>query len=87
MKTFEFSVVTPQGEVLHEQATSVQAPGTMGRFGVLAGHLPLVATLEPGVLLYRLADQEQKALHISSGILEVDQEKNVRVLCDEAETQ
>ncbi len=45
-------VASPKGLMLSTQATSVQAPGTAGEFGVLPGHLPILAGIRPGVLKY-----------------------------------
>ena len=45
-------VAAPKGLMLSTQATSVQAPGTAGEFGVLPGHLPILAGIRPGVLKY-----------------------------------
>ncbi len=46
-------VVTPRGEVLREDVDELVAPGAAGEFGILAGHLPIVAALDAGLMLLR----------------------------------
>ena len=58
-KEFALSIVAPDREVVAENVTSVVAPGSSGYFGVMAGHLPLVAALKPGLLEY-LDPQNQR---------------------------
>lgn len=51
--TLELEIVTPQGVVLKERVTELVAPGSRGEFGVLPGHLPMLATLHIGLLHYK----------------------------------
>lgn len=46
-------VVTPKGTLLSQEADEVTAPGVLGEFGVLPGHVPFLTGLRPGVLSYR----------------------------------
>ena len=46
-------VVTPGGTALREQVDEVVAPGEAGEFGVLPGHLPMLADLKVGLLHFR----------------------------------
>ena len=48
--TLTLEVATPLGLALNTMADSVQAPSVNGEFGVLPGHLPLLAALKPGIL-------------------------------------
>jgi len=45
-------VVTPEKIVVSEEAQIVAAPGTLGEFGVLAGHTPFLTTLKTGIIRY-----------------------------------
>jgi F-type H+-transporting ATPase subunit epsilon len=47
------SVTTPRGAVVDTDIDEITAPGLVGEFGVLPGHVPLMAALKPGVLTYR----------------------------------
>ena len=49
----QLEIVTPQGVVLTERVEEVVAPSVKGEFGVLAGHLPMLAALHTGLLHYR----------------------------------
>ena len=46
-------IVTPKGRALSVQAEEVVVPSANGDFGVLAGHLPTLAAMRPGILTYR----------------------------------
>jgi F-type H+-transporting ATPase subunit epsilon len=43
-----FSLVSPERELYSGDVDQVDAPGTEGDFGVLAGHAPFMTTLKEG---------------------------------------
>lgn len=43
-------IVTPTKVALKEQVREVRAPGLLGEFGVLPGHIPLLSVLKPGTV-------------------------------------
>lgn len=45
--------VTPERALVHEDVSEVEIPGEDGYFGVLPGHAPLLAALQPGEIWYR----------------------------------
>ena len=49
----KLSVTTPRGALVDTDVEEVTAPGALGEFGVLPGHVPLMSALKPGVLVYR----------------------------------
>jgi F-type H+-transporting ATPase subunit epsilon len=51
-----FSLTTPRGAHVDADVEEVTAPGALGEFGVLPGHVPLMSALRPGVLVYRAKD-------------------------------
>jgi F-type H+-transporting ATPase subunit epsilon len=55
--TLHLEIVTPQGVVLTERVEEVVAPSVKGEFGVLPGHLPMLAALHTGLLHYRKGNQ------------------------------
>jgi F-type H+-transporting ATPase subunit epsilon len=73
-------VVTRTGVALRTEAEEVQAPSVAGEFGVLPGHLPLLAALKSGVLTYRSHGESKRAV-IGPGFAEVGPDK-VLVLCE-----
>ena len=46
------------------------APALEGEVGILIGHAPLIAVIEPGVLKYKKDGQEEK-IAVSSGFMEL----------------
>jgi F-type H+-transporting ATPase subunit epsilon len=53
-----FSLVSPERELYSGLVDQVDAPGTEGDFGVLAGHAPFMATLREGQIVVRNDGQE-----------------------------
>ena len=56
-KTFDVSLVAPDGPVFEGEATHARRPGAAGEIGVLARHAPLVATLKAGSTRVHLGPQ------------------------------
>ncbi len=55
---FPAEVLTPEGEVFNEEIEMLSTFTTVGSIGILAGHEPLLARLEPTELrLYRSEDE------------------------------
>jgi F-type H+-transporting ATPase subunit epsilon len=63
-------IVTPERRVLSERVDEVVLPSVEGSMGVLPGHAPLLARLEPGEVSYRVGDV-RKFLAVSGGHAEV----------------
>lgn len=64
------SVTTPRGAVVDTDVDEITAPGLLGEFGVLPGHVPLMSALKPGVLTYR-AHERPATLAVGEGYLQV----------------
>ena len=76
------NLVTPKGVVAHTDTDSVQAPGELGEFELLPGHVPMLTALKPGVLTIGL---KQRAVYaVSSGYLRVDPQGAVEILVEQA---
>ena len=54
-------VVTPKGRALKVEVDEVTAPSVEGEFGVLPGHLPLLAALHTGIVSYRVGGKRSAA--------------------------
>ncbi|MFT3771313.1 MAG: ATP synthase F1 subunit epsilon [Minicystis sp.] len=63
-------IVTPTGVALREHVSEVTAPSVAGEFGVLPGHLPLLAALRTGLVSYKQGGQETR-LAVHHGFVEV----------------
>jgi F-type H+-transporting ATPase subunit epsilon len=83
MTSFKLSLITPNGKIFEDSVEAVMAPGIEGFFGVLANHIPMVTLLKEG-LLKITQNQNDTSFMISSGILEVNPNNDVVLLCDEA---
>ncbi|HEU4369142.1 MAG TPA: F0F1 ATP synthase subunit epsilon [Methylomirabilota bacterium] len=77
-------LATPTRLVVTAEVDEVVVPGSLGYFGVLPGHAPLLATLGIGELTYRIG-REEYHVAVSGGFAEVRNDK-VIVLADVAET-
>jgi len=53
-----FSLVSPERELFSGPVDQVDAPGSEGDFGVLAGHAPFITTLKEGRVHVRNDDAE-----------------------------
>lgn len=53
MLRFHFDLVSPTQMLFTNEVDQVDLPGAEGDFGVLAGHVPLVALLRPGIITVR----------------------------------
>jgi F-type H+-transporting ATPase subunit epsilon len=53
-------IVTPEGNKLTTLADEVTAPSVNGEFGVLPGHLPVLAALRTGIVSYRVGTDTKK---------------------------
>src|SRR5215467_945087 len=67
-------IVTPQGLALKEDVDDVAAPSVSGEFGVLPGHLPLLAALKTGIVTYHKGGNEKK-LAVADGFVEVKDDR------------
>ena len=77
-------IVTPEKSVVSEEAQIVMAPGTLGEFGVLAGHTPFLTTLKVGAIRYTDAKGKERAIFVSGGFAEALPDR-VTVLAESAE--
>ena len=81
-KTLNVEFITPDRTVFEGEATEVILPVEGGgSIGVLAGHAPLVATLEVGIARVDKADGEQVFMIVGDGFIEV-RDNEVKVLAE-----
>ena len=78
-------VVTPFRTVLIEDVDSVTLPGIEGEMGILPEHVPLLTTLDTGIMSYENGSGNAQAIAVHWGYAQVDG-NNVRVLAELAET-
>jgi F-type H+-transporting ATPase subunit epsilon len=81
MDKIQLEIVTPKGRALSVSADEVTAPSVDGEFGVLPGHLPLLAALRTGLVSYRQGSETKKCA-VGPGFVEAGPDK-VAILTDE----
>lgn len=72
--TIHLEVVTPDGVKLAADVSEFTAPSVDGEFGVLPGHVPLLAALTTGIVSYIL-EGERHSVAVGSGFAEVSDDK------------
>lgn len=77
-------VVTPEKNVVSEEAQIVASPGSEGEFGVLSGHTPFLTSLKTGVIRYTDASGKEHYVFVSGGFAEALPDR-VTVLAESAE--
>lgn len=82
-KDFSLSIVAPDRSVVEDQAVSVIAPGVMGYFGVMAGHIPMVAALSAGIVEYVDSKNQRHHVAVGGGFAEVSGSR-LTILADSA---
>ena len=76
--TIHLEVVTPDGVKLAADVSEFTAPSVDGEFGVLPGHVPLLAALTTGIVTYVLGG-EKHAVAVGAGFAEVSDDKAVLI--------
>lgn len=77
----DLEIVTPKGRALHAICDEVTAPTVNGEFGVLPGHLPVLASVRTGIVTYR-THGDTKRCAVGTGFVEAGANK-VLLLTDE----
>jgi F-type H+-transporting ATPase subunit epsilon len=80
------SLSTPRGALVDTEIKELIAPGALGEFGVLPGHVPFLSVLKPGVFVY-WAKEGARTLAVGDGVLQVaraEQTDKILVLVDRA---
>ena len=80
-RTFDLSVVTPEGAAYEGEAEMLIVPGDAGEIGVLARHAPLVAMLRAGEIRVK-AGGEWQTFAAGPGYFMVQQDRALVVVDD-----
>ena len=81
VRTFDLSVVTPDGAAFEGEAEMVIVPGAAGEIGVLARHAPLVAMLKAGEIRVK-AGKEWQSFAAGPGYFKVQQDRAIALVDD-----
>ena len=81
-RTFEVSLVTPEGPAYEGEAEMIVVPGAAGEIGVLARHAPLVATLKAGSTRVHLGGSEVLEFATGPGFFKVELDRALALVDD-----
>lgn len=82
-KTFNLQIISPTRVFYDDQVDMVEMKTSEGEIGVLAGHIPLTAILEPGILRIKKADGDREAA-LHDGFVQIQKDK-VTILAESCE--
>lgn len=74
MAQIALEIVTPDGVKLSSSVDELTAPSVQGEFGVLPGHIPLLAALKTGIVSFRTGGEVTR-VGVGSGFVEVLDDK------------
>ncbi|GAB6038304.1 F0F1 ATP synthase subunit epsilon [Fundidesulfovibrio butyratiphilus] len=83
-KELRLEIVTPDRMVLSADVEYVGAPGVLGEFGVLPGHVAFLSALGIGNLFYKKGGRTYY-VYVSGGFAEVSNGEKVTILAEVAE--
>ena len=84
--TLAVKIMTQRAVLAELDATEVNLPAADGYLGILAGHVPLIATLGTGIICVNHADATPPRYFVASGIFSVTDDR-VQILADVAESR
>jgi F-type H+-transporting ATPase subunit epsilon len=80
-RTFDLSLVTPEGAAFEGEAQMLIVPGAAGEIGILARHAPLVAMLRAGEIRVR-AGGEWHTFAAGPGYFKIQQDRAIALVDD-----
>jgi F-type H+-transporting ATPase subunit epsilon len=81
-KSFEVSLVTPEGPAFEGEVEMIVVPGAAGEIGVLARHAPLVAMLKAGSIRIYIRESEVREFATGPGFFKVEQDRALALVDD-----
>jgi F-type H+-transporting ATPase subunit epsilon len=82
-RTFDLSLVTPEGPAFEGEVEMLIVPGAAGEIGILARHAPLVATLKAGgTRIHIRRDEEIQEFATGPGFFKVEQDRALALVDD-----
>jgi F-type H+-transporting ATPase subunit epsilon len=82
-RTFDLSLVTPEGAAFEGEVEMLIVPGAAGEIGILARHAPLVATLKAGgTRIHIRRDEEVREFATGPGFFKVEQDRALALVDD-----
>ena len=82
MNTFRLKISTPEGLRFDGEAERIVVRGALGDLAVLAGHVPMMTTIRPGICRVGLPDGGVREGKTGGGILTVGKDRVIALLSD-----
>jgi len=73
--TFLFQLVSPDCVLAEEPVQMAVLPASEGEIGVLAGHIPFLTSLRPGVAVLKDEKGDERRIFLSGGFVDVTQDQ------------
>src|SRR5215210_1084589 len=86
-RTFDLSLVTPEGAAFEGEVEMLIVPGAAGEIGVLARHAPLVATLKAGSTRVHVREGEVHEFATGPGFFKVELDRAIALVDDAADVE
>ena len=81
-RTFDVSLVTPEGPAYEGEAEFLVVPGADGEIGVLARHAPLIAMLRAGSTRVHVGQGEVREFATGPGFFKVEEDRALALVDD-----
>ena len=81
-RTFDVSLVTPEGAAFEGEAEMIIVPGAAGEIGVLARHAPLIAMLKAGSTRVHVTQGDVREFATGPGFFKVQEDKAIALVDD-----
>lgn len=75
MRSYQLTVLSPDGEVFNGEVVELLLRGAEGDLAVMAGHVPFITTVKPGRCVVTLPDETEMEGHLDTGILNVGKDR------------
>jgi F-type H+-transporting ATPase subunit epsilon len=79
----QVDIVSAEASIFSGKALMVTVMGSLGEMGITYGHSPLLASLKPGQVRIKVDKDNEEAIYVSGGLLEV-QPNTITILADTA---
>lgn len=83
-KSFHVSVVSPDQSLYDGDVVRIVVTAETGELGILADHIPLMASLKPGQVRLTMENDGEEVIYVSGGFIEVQPRQTI-ILADVAE--
>ena len=87
VRTFDLSLVTPEGAAFEGEAEMIIVPGAAGEIGVLARHAPLVAMLKAGSTRVYVTETDVLEFATGPGFFKVEQDRALALVDDAVDSR